>query len=175
MTVSANAIPPIDVSSSETRTTFSASQLNALPVPRDIVSVATLAPGVVKGNGAFGNLPSFGGSSVAENSYYVNGFNVTNLYNNLSFGEVPFQAIDQLDVQSGGYGAQYGLSTGGVTSVNIKRGTNEWKGGVSWTTAPNWARANSPNVMRANGTTFREYDKNSKDQRHLRRLVGRAR
>jgi len=162
VTVSANAIPPIDVSSSETRTTFSASQLNALPVPRDIVSVATLAPGVVKGNGTFGNLPSFGGSSVAENSYYVNGFNVTNLYNNLSFGEVPFQAIDQLDVQSGGYGAQYGLSTGGVTSVNIKRGTNEWKGGVSWSTAPDWARATSPNVMRANGTTFREYDKNTK-------------
>ncbi|WP_426269729.1 TonB-dependent receptor [Dyella kyungheensis] len=162
VTVSANAIPPIDVSSSETRTTFSASQLNALPVPRDIVSVATLAPGVVKGNGTFGNLPSFGGSSVAENSYYVNGFNVTNLYNNLSFGEVPFQAIDQLDVQSGGYGAQYGLSTGGVTSVNIKRGTNEWKGGVSWSTAPDWARGTSPNVMRANGSTFREYDKNTK-------------
>ncbi|MHA6205418.1 TonB-dependent receptor [Dyella soli] len=161
LTVTANAIPTIDVSSVDTRTTFSASRLNALPVPRDIVSVATLAPGVVKGNGVFGNLPSFGGSSVAENSYYVNGFNVTNLYNNLSFGQVPFQAIDQLDVQSGGYGAQYGFSTGGVTSVNIKRGTNEWKGGVSWTTAPAWARETSPNVRRANGTTFREYDKNS--------------
>ncbi|MGO4503313.1 TonB-dependent receptor [Dyella sp. 2YAF14] len=161
VTVNAHAISSIDVSSSETRTTFSASQLNALPVPRDIVSVATLAPGVTKGNGVFGNLPSFGGSSVAENSYFVNGFNVTNLYNNLSFGKVPFQAIEQLDVQTGGYGAQYGLSTGGVTSVNIKRGTNEWKGGVSWTTAPNWARENAPNVKRDNGTTFRDYDKNS--------------
>lgn len=162
VTVNANAIPPIDVSSAETRTTFSASQLNTLPVPRDVVSVTMLAPGVVKGNGAFGNLPSVDGSSVAENSYYVNGFNVTNLYNNLSFGEVPFQAIDQLDVQSGGYGAQYGFSTGGVTSVNIKRGTNEWKGGVSWSTAPAWARENSPNVLRDNGTVFREADKNSK-------------
>jgi hypothetical protein len=161
VTVRANAMAPIDVSSAETRTTFSSSQLNTLPVPRDIVSVTTLAPGVVKGNGTFGNLPSFSGSSVAENSYYVNGFNVTNLYNNLSFGQVPFQAIEQLDVQSGGYGAQYGFSTGGVTSVNIKRGTNDWKGGVSWTTAPNWARETAPNVMRANGTTFRENDKNS--------------
>jgi len=161
VTVKANAISAIDVSSSETRTTFSASQLNALPVPRDIVSVATLAPGVIKGNSVFGNLPSFGGSSVAENSYFVNGFNVTNLYNNLSFGEVPFQAIEQLDVQTGGYGAQYGLSTGGVTSVNIKRGTNEWKGGVSWTIAPNWTRETAPNVKRDNGTTFRDNDKNS--------------
>ncbi|WP_243047726.1 TonB-dependent receptor [Dyella sp. RRB7] len=160
ITVTANTMPAIDVSTVETRTTFSATQLNSLPVPRDIVSVALLAPGVVKGNAVFGNLPSFGGSSVAENSYYVNGFNVTNLYNNLSYGQVPFQAIDQLDVQSGGYGAQYGFSTGGVTSVNIKRGTNEWKGGVSWTTAPNWARETPPNVTRSNGTTFRNYDKN---------------
>ena len=161
VTVTANAIPAIDVSTVEARTTFTASQLNSLPVPRDIVNVATLAPGVVKGNAVFGNLPSFGGSSVAENSYYVNGFNVTNLYNNLSFGQVPFQAIDQLDVQTGGYGAQYGFSTGGVTSVNIKRGTNEWKGGVSWTTAPSWARENQPTVKRANGTVYRNYDKNS--------------
>ena len=163
VTVTANAIPAIDVSTIESRTTFTASQLNSLPVPRDIVSVATLAPGVVKGNAIFGNLPSFGGSSVAENSYYVNGFNVTNLYNNLSFGQVPFQAIDQLDVQTGGYGAQYGFSTGGVTSVNIKRGTNEWKGGASWAIVPAWTRENQPTVKRSNGTTFRNYEKNSSD------------
>jgi len=161
VTVSASAVPAIDVSSVETRTTFTASQLNTLPVPRDVVSVAELTPGTVRGNSIFGNLPSFGGSSVAENSYYVNGFNVTNLYNNLSFGEVPYQAIDQLDVQTGGYGAQYGFSTGGVTSVNIKRGTNEWKGGLSWTAAPDWARASSPSAYRANGTTYRYYGKNS--------------
>lgn len=161
VTVSANSIPAIDVSTVESRTTFTATQLNSLPVPRDVVSVAALTPGTVKGNAGFGNLPSFSGSSVAENSYYVNGFNVTNLYNNLSFGQVPYQAIDQLDVQTGGYGAQYGFSTGGVTSVNIKRGTNEWKGGVSWTTAPNWARKHPPTVYRSNGTTYRAYYKNS--------------
>lgn len=161
VTVSANSIPAIDVSTVESRTTFTATQLNSLPVPRDVVSVAALTPGTVKGNAGFGNLPSFAGSSVAENSYYVNGFNVTNLYNNLSFGEVPYQAIDQLDVQTGGYGAQYGFSTGGVTSVNIKRGTNEWKGGVSWTTAPNWARKTAPTVYRSNGTTYRSYNKNT--------------
>ncbi|TBR36023.1 MULTISPECIES: TonB-dependent receptor [Dyella] len=161
VTVTANALPAIDVSTVETRTTFSAQQLNQLPVPRDAVSVALLAPGAVKGNAIFGNLPSFGGSSVAENSYYVNGFNVTNLYNNLSFGQVPFQAIDQMDVQTGGYGAQFGFSTGGVTSVNIKRGTNEWKGGVSWTTAPNALRSQPPTVYRSNGSTYRYYDDNS--------------
>ena len=159
--VTSTTTPAIDVSSTESRSTFSAAQLNALPVPRNVVDVALLTPGTTAGNAVFGKLPSFGGSSVAENSYYVNGFNVTNLYNNLSFAEVPYQAIDQLDIQTGGYGAQYGFSTGGVTSVNIKRGTNEWKGGISYTGIPNALRENQPTVYRANGSVYRNYSKNT--------------
>jgi len=94
----------IDLSSVETRTTFTAEQLNTLPVGRDVTSISLLTPGTVAASGYFGPA-SFGGASAAENSYYVNGFNVTNLYDSLSFSEVPFQAIDQLDIQTGGYGA----------------------------------------------------------------------
>ncbi|MFC4763709.1 TonB-dependent receptor [Dyella koreensis] len=161
VTVSANALAAIDVTSVESRTTFSASELNDLPVPRNVVDIAALTPGTIKGDPVFGNLPSFGGSSVAENSYYINGFNVTNLFNNLSFSEVPFQAIDQLDVQTGGYGAQYGFSTGGVTSVVTKRGTNEWKGGVSWVFTPDFARENAPTTYRKNDTLYRNFERNA--------------
>ncbi len=161
VTVSANALSAIDVASVESRTSFTADQLNSLPVPRNVVDVAALTPGTVKGDSAFGNLPSFGGASVAENSYYVNGFNVTNLYNNLSFSEVPFQAIQQLDVQTGGYGAQYGFSTGGVTSVITKRGTNEWKGGASWVYTPAFGREQQPTTYTKDGALYRTYQKNS--------------
>ena len=161
VTVSANALAAIDVASVESRTSFTADQLDKLPVPRNVVDVAALTPGTTKGDSRLGNLPSFGGASVAENSYYVNGFNVTNLYNNLSFSEVPFQAIQQLDVQTGGYGAQYGFSTGGVTSVITKRGTNEWKGGASWVYTPAWSRENQDKTYRKNGTMYRNYDRNS--------------
>lgn len=151
VTVTSNSVPSIDVSSVETRTTFTAERLNSLPIPRDVTDVALLTPGTVRGSGNFGNLASFGGSSVAENSYYVNGFNTTNLFNSLSFSEVPYQAIDQIDIQTGGYGAQYGYSTGGVTSVNIKHGTNEWKGGLSYVTAPNAWRSHYGDVVAKNG------------------------
>jgi len=149
----------IDLSSVESRTTFSADQLNSLPVGRDITSVALLTPGTVSASGYFGPA-SFGGASAAENSYYVNGFNTTNLYDSLSFSEVPFQAIDQLDVQTGGYGAQYGFSTGGVTSVNVKHGTNEWKGGVAWTGTPDSLRDHQPHTNRADGQGLRSYANN---------------
>ena len=150
----------IDTSSVESRTTFTAGQLNELPVPRDVNAVAELTPGTSTGSGYFGSLNSFGGASVAENSYYVNGMNITDSYDNLSFSEVPWQAIDQLDVQTGGYGAKYGFSTGGVTSVNVKRGTNEWHGGISWDSAPDALAAHTDNEYFGDGSLYRPLSKN---------------
>ncbi|MGE8225344.1 MAG: TonB-dependent receptor [Stenotrophomonas sp.] len=161
----------IDLTSVETRTTFTAEQLNTLPVSRDITSISLLTPGTVASSGYFGPA-SFGGASAAENSYYVNGFNVTNLYDSLSFSEVPFQAIDQLDIQTGGYGAPYGFSTGGVTSVNVKRGTNEWKGGFSWAGVPAGLRENAPDTYRTDGSLLRSYDKNSSSSNTYSAWVG---
>jgi len=171
VTVRASGPNAIDATSVESRTTFTANQLNTLPVPRDITSVSLLTPGTVAASGYFGPA-SFGGASAAENSYYVSGFNVTNLYDSLSFSEVPFQAIDQLDIQTGGYGAEYGFSTGGVTSVNVKRGTNEWKGGFSWSGEPDWGRGNQDADKRTDGALLRSYDNNYRSNNTYTAWVG---
>lgn len=142
----------IDVSSVETNTVFTAEQLAALPVLRDVNAVATLAPGVLKGDpdlGA-GNLPAFAGASVAENGYYINGFDVTNIRNFLSYSQLPFDAIGAQQVKSGGYGAEYGRSLGGVVSLVTKRGTNTWKAGGAVYTEPDRLRARSRDVLDKN-------------------------
>jgi hypothetical protein len=130
-----NRINPIDVSSVESTTVFSQAQIQALPIARDITNVALLAPGTVQGDTGLGNLASFGGSSVAENGYYINGFDVTNLRSLLSYANLPFDAIGSQQIKTGGYGAEYGRSLGGVINLVTKRGTNEWTGGASvyWT------------------------------------------
>jgi len=151
VSVTANALPPIDITSSQTNTVMTAEQIKQLPLARNQTAVALLAPGATKGDSAFGNLASFGGASVAENSYYVNGFNVTNFFQSLTYAQVPFEAIDQEEIQDGGYGAEYGNSTGGVISVNTKRGTNEWKGGIDFTWNPYQLQANQPNIYLQNG------------------------
>ncbi len=166
ITVKGSGPNGIDLSSVETRTTFTAEKLNALPVSRDVTSVSLLTPGTASSSNYFGPA-SFGGASAAENSYYINGFNVTNLYDSLSFSEVPFQAIDQLDVQTGGYGARYGFSTGGVTSVNVKSGTNEVKAGVSYTWVPSGLREQPDPVRLKDGTIFRSYDQNESSSNNL--------
>ena len=128
----------IDVKSPESSMVLSEAAIDRIPVARDVTAVALLAPGAVRGDSRIGqtslrggNVPSLGGASPAENVYYINGFNVTNSLNGVAFNQVPFEAIAQQQVKTGGYGAEYGRSLGGVLSVTTKRGTNEWKGGAN--------------------------------------------
>ena len=161
--VGAGAVNPIDVSSVESTTILTAEQVAKIPVPRNITSVALLAPGTVRGaaNAGFGSLPSFGGSSVAENQYYVNGFNVTNTFKNLNFAQIPFEGIAESQVKTGGYGAEFGRSTGGVINMITKRGTNEFKAGGSMYWEPASLSETNPNLYYNDGTWVSD---NSKDK-----------
>ena len=127
----------IDVSSVENATVLTAKQLLKLPVEREISSVAMLAPGVVEGPSAYGKLVSIGGSSVAENGYYVNGFDVTNPRSMMSYFDIPYEAVGEAQIKTGGYGAEYGRSLGGVLGQITKRGTNEWHYGAAVYYTPN--------------------------------------
>lgn len=158
--VTGNAINPIDVSSVESATVFNAEQLAALPVGRDITSVALLAPGTVKGDSSIGrdggSLASFGGASVAENGYYINGFDVTNIRNFTSFASLPFEAIGQQQVKTGGYGAEFGRSLGGVINIVSKRGGNDFHGGAAVYWEPESSSRAAPNV-RSRATADKYY------------------
>lgn len=129
-------VAAIDMTQTDVRSVFTADDLERLPLGgnlQDIASVALLAPGVVSATGS--TLISFGGSSGAENAYFINGYPVTNPLNNLGYKSLPFRAIDQEQVLTGGYGAEFGRSTGGVINIVTKRGGNEWHGGayLRWT------------------------------------------
>lgn len=113
-------ISAVDVSSTETATNVSREEIRRLPVDQNVQSVALLAPGVNKGNAGFGGI-SFGGSSVAENSFYVNGLNVTDFYNRNGFSEAPFAFYQEFQVKTGGYSVEFGRTTGGVVNAVTDR------------------------------------------------------
>jgi len=161
--VGAGAINPIDVSSVESTTILTAEQIAKIPVPRDTTSVALLAPGTVRGDAAFGNLASFGGASVAENQYYVNGFNITNSFRSLNFSNVPFEAIQEQQIKTGGYGAEFGRSLGGVVNQITKRGTNEFKAGGNVFWSPSELDGDRKNVYLTNGTLRQDNSKDTTD------------
>lgn len=162
--VRGSAVATIDVSSSETALNIGAIELSRLPVGRDATSVALLAPGTTKGDSRFGNVASFGGASVAENSTFINGLNVTNFRNGLGFSEVPFEFYEEFQVKTGGYSAEFGRSTGGVINAVTKSGTNEWKFGANLYFSPSSLRGNAPNVYKPNGDLYIENDSTDRDR-----------
>ena len=153
VTVVGSAVNPIDVSSVESTTILTAEQINKIPVPRDTTSVALLAPGTVRGDSAFGNLASFGGASVAENQYYVNGFNITNTFRGLNFAAIPFEGVAEQQVKTGGYGAEFGRSLGGVVNQITKRGSNEFHAGGNVYWSPESLREDVKNTYHSNPLT----------------------
>lgn len=137
----------IDVSSTDTRTTFTSEQLDKLPVGRSIESVALLAPGVVQADSRYPGTASFGGSAASENAFYINGYAVTNPLTNLGSSSLPFDGISQMQVITGGYGAEFGRATGGVVNIVTKRGSNEWEFGGLLTYRPDSLRADPENLI----------------------------
>ena len=149
----------------ETGLNISLDEVSMMPVPRNIEAVALLAPSTTAGDTAFGEektLVSFGGASVAENVYYINGMNVTNFRNGLGGASVPFEFYDQFQIKSGGYSAEFGRSLGGVLNAVTKSGDNDFHYGVVSYFEPSGSRETSPDTLDNFGNL---YDLNSQNER----------
>ena len=147
-----SSISSIDTASSESALNIGFEEIGRLPIARNLTSVALLAPGANLGDTAFGNLPSFGGSSVAENAYFINGLNVTDFRNGIGGSTVPFEFYKEFEVKTGGYSAEFGRSTGGVINAVTKSGSNEFEFGLNVFYTPEALRETSPNVTRVDGS-----------------------
>ncbi len=140
-------VAKIDVSSSNNGSTFTAKQLDALPIARNVDAIIQLAPNTTRADPRYSGGASIGGGAPSENSYYINGFPVTNPLSQLGASELPFGAVGQAQVLSGGFGAEFGRSIGGVVNITTKSGTNQWEAGVSASMAPNALRSTSRDIL----------------------------
>ena len=118
-----------------------------VPVARDLTSVINLAPQTTFGDTAFGNLPNIGGSSVAENAYYINGLNITEFREGLGSVTVPFELYQTIEVKSGGFPAEFGRTTGGVVNAITRSGSNEFHAGALVNWQPDFLRSNNKDTV----------------------------
>jgi Outer membrane receptor proteins, mostly Fe transport len=162
-TVSGLTVNPIDFTSSEAVTVFNERQIDILPIARSQMSVALLAPGTTRGDSAFGDNISFGGASVAENAYFVNGFNISNFRNGLDPALVPFEFYSNFEVKTGAYSAEFGRSTGGVINATTKSGSNEYHAGANFYWEPNEGRWRAPSSYYTTGGALTPYAYNGAD------------
>jgi len=159
VTVTANSLPAIDVSSTRQTQVITAQQLKTLPIAHNAESIALLAPGVSAGGSSLGTGPtgaplvSMGGNSVVENAYYLNGFNTTDPIGGAGGVTLPYFAIAEQQTITSGYGPEYGRSTGGVISQIGQRGSNQWHAGVYVSWRPSWAESDYDNIKYSNPLT----------------------
>ena len=123
--VSANAAT-IDVKQTTAATNLLSDAIDRLPKGRDFQSVVTLAPGANQESRSGGL--SVDGASAAENKYYLDGIDTTNLRTGVSATPFLTDFIQEVQVKSSGHAAEFGGATGGVISVISKSGSNVFRG-----------------------------------------------
>ncbi len=132
--VSVTAAAPVDVAETTTGNNVSTDQFSYFPTQRTVQSLYTIAPTVTRSGlrDATGRDrdPSVGGSSGPENNYILDGVSVSDPAYGGGGANLPFEFIQEVEVKTGAYGAEYGQSTGGIFNVITKSGGNDVHGDV---------------------------------------------
>ena len=107
---------------------------------------------------------SFGGSSIAENTVYINGLNVTDFYNRVGSSTVPYAFYKEFQVKTGGYSVEFGRTTGGVINAVTRSGTNEFEFGTEVGWEPSSLQSSKTTISIAMATpriigSYDEYDR----------------
>jgi outer membrane receptor protein involved in Fe transport len=134
VTVSSTSRAPVDTSSNASGANVSTEQFSNFTTQRTVQSIYTIAPSVTRSGlrDAAGRDrdPSVGGSSGLENGYVLDGVNTTDPAYGGSGANLPFEFVQEVEIKTGAYGAEYGLATGGIFNVLTKSGGNELHGDV---------------------------------------------
>jgi hypothetical protein len=118
--------PLIDVKSTAKGMTMTKEMFEILPRGRDFDTLVTAVPGVA--NEPLASGLSVDGASGAENMYYIDGTDVTNLYFGDRAQDAAFEFVDEVQIKASGYQAEFGGSLGGVVTVISRQGGNEFHG-----------------------------------------------
>src|SRR2546421_2177491 len=132
--VTASAGAAVDVTSATSGTNVSTEQFSNFPTQRTIQGLYNIAPSVTRSGlrDASGRErdPSVGGSSGPENNYILDGVSTTDPAFGGGGANLPFEFVQEVEVKTGAYGAEYGHSTGGIFNVITKSGGNDVRGDV---------------------------------------------
>ncbi len=120
--------PLVDVTSSTVGADLGPQLIADLPTGRSYQALTYLVAGAV--DGGLENNPAILGSSSAENRIVVDELDVTDPQFGLAEMNVSFNFIQEVQVKTGGYQAEYGGALGGVVNMITKSGSNELHGDI---------------------------------------------
>lgn len=124
----------VDITDTKIDTNITKETINNLPKGTQFSSLLKIAPNVRPEalSGGF----QVDGASGSENVFVVDGQEVTNFRTGTlnTNNNLPFELLQEVQIKSTGFEAEYGGATGGVVNVVTVGGNNQWRGnfGVSF-------------------------------------------
>jgi hypothetical protein len=109
--------------------TITKAQVDNLPtLNRDFASLALLVPGVTPGVGGNGPSLAINGQRGYQNNVFVDGVSNQWQYYGRQASTLSQDWIQEFQVMTNSYSAEFGSASGGILNVITRSGTNDWHG-----------------------------------------------
>jgi len=152
----AGSAPIVDQGSTKVGASITSDFTNNIPTGRTFGAVMESAAGA-QGD-TYGI--SFGGATSAENTYVVEGLNTTDTGFGILSSNLPNEFVQETEVITGGYNAEFGRATGAIVNVVTKTGSNQFHGSVFGHIQPSALTATSDRILRQGTAIDREVNQN---------------
>lgn len=138
------SVPIIDQGSTKTGFTITEDYTRNIPTGRTFGGVLGSAAGAQ--DDQFG--VSLSGATSAENVYIVEGINTTDTGFGGISSNLPNEFIQETEIITGGYNAEFGRATGGIVNVVTKTGSDQLRGSVFGYLTPGALVADAKSIQR---------------------------
>src|SRR5438552_1106917 len=141
--------PIVDTTQSKVAVTVERRVLEDIPKGRSFQSVIPFAPGARQeplqgGRDNRDNGFQIDGASDSENVYLIDGVNTTDIQNGGVGKSFQMDFIEEVQIKSSSFEAEYGGALGGVINAVPKRGSNDWHGELKSYFQASGLNANDP-------------------------------
>ena len=149
--------PLIDLTSTTTGSNLVLDTIKNLPVARDYRSVMAILPGA--NQSYYGDEVNVSGATGSENSYFIDGIDVSDPYMRFRNTSLPYNFIKEVEVKTGGYEAEYRSSLGGLVNAVTYSGGNEFSGQLfGFFTNSNFSQSAIHSELEPSKGKFAQYD-----------------
>jgi hypothetical protein len=130
-----DSLATVDVTQSKVETTITNEVLQEIPKGRSFQSVIPFAPGARQEPLQSSNSNRLGGfqidgASNGENVYASEGLNITSIIGGGVGTNIPIEFVQDVQVKSSSFEAEFGGALGGVINVIQQKGSSDWHGSV---------------------------------------------
>ena len=123
--------PLVDTTSATSGTNYTSRLIAGLPVQRNYADIVRANPGVAGDRAEVQGIAlplSISGATSVENQWLIDGINTTNVLKGFQGKALNSEFIQEVEVKTTGYQAEYGGALGGIVNVITKSGGNEFHG-----------------------------------------------